>query len=223
MRADELHADVLLPEFAHAFGRVAAPALAVRVSREGAAINALQIHLVQPAGAGGVKIGAVVKHEAVHVRVAEVFEAADLHAPAVHAAIDVADELIRAAEPHQVDEGIRLRHGLDILRVRLALRGRAAHVGIAIHEPRDARARRGRLVDLLHAHAGCADEVSPPAVVLLAGLPQVLKLPHGRTTTDDDVFRFRERGQSEGGGEEEDAEEAHGEVCGFDSGLTSAR
>jgi hypothetical protein len=59
--------------------------------------------------------------------------------------------------------------------------------------------------------------------MLLTGLPQVLKLPHGRTTTDDDVLGVRQHGAGEHQGKKEDAEEAHSRFGGFDSGLTSAR
>src|SRR5690606_16578102 len=73
----EFDSEDVFPDPAHAFGGVAAPAFAVAVLAEDRRADLRKVALVEPGSAGGHDVIAIVEHETVAVRVAEVVEGRD--------------------------------------------------------------------------------------------------------------------------------------------------
>ena len=94
--SDKRDADSTTPNSAHTFAGVAAVALAESVFVESTSADFSQVFFVNPSLADSHHIGAVIKHEAVTVGVAEEVEGDD-----VAAAIDGGDGLIAGINPDQ--------------------------------------------------------------------------------------------------------------------------
>ncbi len=123
-----------MPITAHLLAGVAAPAFDVGATRKDAAIDFVQLGLVQPGFARAIDIVAVIEHKTGHVGMAEIFEAGDLEAVAILPPIKIINDADAVAKPDEV-EIIFVAHGLDMADQVLVFLLRAIDVTLFVNEP----------------------------------------------------------------------------------------
>lgn len=147
---------------------------------------------MQPLRAGGNNFRAVIKAEAMLVRVAEVVEGLNA---AASARIQCFNQIRSGIDPDNGGSAFAslLIDHADIILFILT----ATHVvARAIDNPDDGRIFAVSLADFVHAHGAAADEIRPPTVVLVFGHPVALPALQGRTAGDDDMICPAEWGKN---------------------------
>lgn len=162
---DEGITDGAFPEGTHAFTGVATVRLAGGVLGEDGAFDTAEIVFVNPCLAGTENVVAVVKEEAVFVRVAKEVEADD---GARGMGVDGVDRLASGADPDELDLAFARLLG-DPAGEGFAVLASTGDVAGLEYDPSDAGVGAVGLSEFVNADGRGANEVSPKTVMAIRG------------------------------------------------------